>query len=88
PPPPAMVEDEPDWSTGYGEYGDAGSEWGYSDEEDAYENEASAPADEIDDIRELYADDPAMLELLAALEEGDFSDLEATAAGPGYSETC
>jgi hypothetical protein len=83
-----MVEDEPDWSTGYGEYGDAGSEWGYSDGEDAYENEASAPADEIDDMRELYADDPAMLELLAALEEGDFSDLEATAAGPGYSETC
>ena len=83
-----MVEDEPDGSTGFGGQANTGSEWGYSEEEYAYENEAAASADDIEDMREFYADDPAMLELLAALEEGDFSGLEATAAGPGYSETC
>ena len=83
-----MVEDEPYGSTGFGGQANTGSEWGYSEEEYAYENEAAASADDIEDMREFYADDPAMLELLAALEEGDFSGLEATAAGPGYSETC
>ena len=43
-----MVEDEPDGSIGFGGQANTGSEWGYSEEEYAYENEAAASDDDIE----------------------------------------